>query len=76
MTSTGLVIAATRGSEVCRGDSGGPVVADGAGGPVLWGVASSVLTSRPPMRTRRRDRARSAEFVRSPASRRHARRCW
>jgi len=33
---------------VCRGDSGGPVVADGAGGPVLWGVASSVLTSRPP----------------------------
>jgi hypothetical protein len=67
MTSTGLVIAATRGPEVCRGDSGGPVVADGAGGPVLWGVA---------MRTRRRDRARSAEFVRSPASRRHARRCW
>jgi secreted trypsin-like serine protease len=48
MTSRGLVIAATRGSEVCRGDSGGPVVADGAGGPVLWGVASSVLTSRPP----------------------------
>jgi secreted trypsin-like serine protease len=48
MTSTGLVVAQTRGSEVCRGDSGGPVVADGAGGPVLWGVASAVLTSTPP----------------------------
>jgi secreted trypsin-like serine protease len=48
MTSTGLVIAATRGSEVCRGDSGGPVVADGSGGPVLWGVASAVLASHPP----------------------------
>jgi secreted trypsin-like serine protease len=44
VTSTGLVIAAARGSEVCRGDSGGPVVADGRQGPVLWGVASAVLT--------------------------------
>jgi Trypsin len=48
MTSTGLVIAQTRGSAVCRGDSGGPVIADSAGRPVLWGVASAVLTSQPP----------------------------
>ena len=45
VTSTGLVIAAARGSEVCKGDSGGPVVADGRQGPVLWGVASAVLSS-------------------------------
>ena len=45
MTSTGLIVAATRGSEVCKGDSGGPVVADGPGGPQLWGVASAVLTT-------------------------------
>jgi secreted trypsin-like serine protease len=45
VTSTGLVIAAARGSEVCKGDSGGPVVADGRHGPVLWGVASAVLSS-------------------------------
>ena len=44
VTSTGLVIAAARGSEVCKGDSGGPVVADGRQGPVLWGVASAVLS--------------------------------
>ena len=44
VTSTGLMIAAARGSEVCKGDSGGPVVADGRQGPVLWGVASAVLS--------------------------------
>ena len=48
ITSTGLIVAATRGSEVCKGDSGGPVVADGPGGPVLWGVASAILSSGPP----------------------------
>jgi hypothetical protein len=47
-TATGLIIARTRGSEVCSGDSGGPVVAEGRGGPVLWGVASAVITDRPP----------------------------
>jgi len=45
VTSTGLLLAAARGSEVCKGDSGGPVVADGRQGPVLWGVASAVLSS-------------------------------
>ncbi|MBV9076999.1 MAG: trypsin-like serine protease [Methylobacteriaceae bacterium] len=47
-TSTGLLIARTGGSEICSGDSGGPVVADGPAGPVLWGVASAVLTRNPP----------------------------
>jgi hypothetical protein len=47
-TGTGLIIARTRGSEVCSGDSGGPVVAEGPDGPVLWGVASAVITARPP----------------------------
>jgi secreted trypsin-like serine protease len=48
VTNAGLIIARAQGALVCRGDSGGPVVADGRGGPVLWGVASAVLTSTPP----------------------------
>jgi hypothetical protein len=48
VTSTGLIVATTRGAEVCKGDSGGPVVADSPRGPVLWGVASAVLTTRAP----------------------------
>jgi hypothetical protein len=48
MTSTGLTIARVRGGLVCRGDSGGPVVVDGRGGPALWGVASAIITSQPP----------------------------
>jgi hypothetical protein len=48
ITGSGLMIARTRGSEVCSGDSGGPVVADGPSGPVLWGVTSAVLTRNPP----------------------------
>ncbi|WP_298957567.1 trypsin-like serine protease [uncultured Methylobacterium sp.] len=47
-SSTGLLIAVARDAEVCTGDSGGPVVARGPRGPVVWGVASAVLTSRPP----------------------------
>jgi hypothetical protein len=45
VTSTGLIVATTRGSQVCKGDSGGPVVADGPQGPLLWGVVSAVVSS-------------------------------
>ncbi len=45
VTSSGLLIAEARGSRVCKGDSGGPVVADGRHGPILWGVASAVLSN-------------------------------
>ncbi len=45
MTSTRLIVAATRGSQVCKGDSGGPVVAEGPRGLTLWGVASAVLSN-------------------------------
>ena len=45
VTPTGLIVATTRGSQVCKGDSGGPVVADGPQGPVLWGVTSAVLST-------------------------------
>ena len=47
-TSTGLIVAATRGSTVCKGDSGGPVVTGGSGHPVLYGVTSAVITSQGP----------------------------
>lgn len=47
-TSTGLTIARAEGARICSGDSGGPVVADTKQGPVLWGVASAVLTREPP----------------------------
>lgn len=47
-TASGLIVAQTRGADVCRGDSGGPVVTDGPDGPTLWGVASAVLTDAPP----------------------------
>lgn len=45
MSSTGLIVAQAQGAQVCKGDSGGPVVADGPHGPMLWGVASAVLTN-------------------------------
>ena len=48
VSSTGLIVAQTRGSTVCKGDSGGPVVADGPRGPMLWGVASAIVTSGAP----------------------------
>jgi hypothetical protein len=48
ITSSGLTIARVTDALVCKGDSGGPVVADGRGGPVLWGVASAIITRTPP----------------------------
>ena len=47
-TSGGLTIGRAMGSLVCKGDSGGPVVADRRGGPVVWGVASAVVARHPP----------------------------
>ena len=47
-TNGGLVVARAASALVCFGDSGGPVVVDGPGGPVLVGVASAVLTRNPP----------------------------
>ena len=47
-SSTGLTIAQTRGSKVCFGDSGGPVVARDKRGIYVWGVASAVVSQNPP----------------------------
>ena len=48
ITPGGLTIARAQGARVCQGDSGGPVVADTKSGPVIWGVASAVITRTPP----------------------------
>jgi hypothetical protein len=47
-TSTGLTIARVIGGRVCTGDSGGPVIGRDRRGPFVWGVASAVITTRPP----------------------------
>ncbi|MBB4039939.1 secreted trypsin-like serine protease [Microvirga flocculans] len=48
LTETGLIIARTVGARACVGDSGGPVVIPGRSGPLLWGVASAVITPQAP----------------------------
>jgi hypothetical protein len=50
MTLVGTASFAIDGGSVAGRNrlSQATVVADGPGGPVLWGVASAVLTSRPP----------------------------
>jgi hypothetical protein len=48
VTETGLTIARAVGSLVCTGDSGGPVVDTRGGRARLWGVASAVITTKPP----------------------------
>ncbi|HEU6441334.1 MAG TPA: trypsin-like serine protease [Microvirga sp.] len=48
VSETGLIIARTVGARVCIGDSGGPVVIPSRRGPLLWGVASAVITPRAP----------------------------
>jgi hypothetical protein len=48
ISETGLIIARTVGARVCLGDSGGPVVVSSKNGPLLWGVASAVITPQAP----------------------------
>ncbi|PVE23353.1 peptidase S1 [Microvirga sp. KLBC 81] len=48
ISETGLIIARTVGARACLGDSGGPVVVQSSSGPLLWGVASAVITSLAP----------------------------
>ncbi len=48
VSETGLIIARTVGARVCIGDSGGPVVIPSRQGPLLWGVASAVITPQAP----------------------------
>jgi hypothetical protein len=45
-TRSGLIVARSLRAEVCKGDSGSPVTADRSGRPLLFGVASAVLTSQ------------------------------
>jgi hypothetical protein len=46
--ANGLTIARVVGARVCYGDSGGPVVGRDRRGVYVWGVASAVITDRPP----------------------------
>jgi hypothetical protein len=48
VSETGLIIARTVGARMCIGDSGGPVVIPSKSGPLLWGVASAVITPQAP----------------------------
>lgn len=48
VTEAGLTIANVVGGQVCFGDSGGPVVVASRQGPLLFGIASAVLTRRAP----------------------------
>ncbi|HZH52414.1 MAG TPA: trypsin-like serine protease [Microvirga sp.] len=48
VSGNGLTIAHTVGTRACFGDSGGPVVMQSRNGPVLWGVASAVITPQAP----------------------------
>lgn len=47
-SGTGLTLAQAQNSQVCYGDSGGPVVARDRRGVYVWGVASAVVARNPP----------------------------